>query len=167
MRTALTWFLRLFFMAPVALVCFSIASEGLRTLLPQAFAVKVYRLHLPLVHLMADDAFGHKLDLASVMSLLLVVGVCMVTERLVETLILNDIALAEAQPNAHAERKRLFLLVLGCMMLVADSALFYVGVQKNGYGYGAGTSLPPVLATAVYVTLLVTAAFVVAEAKNG
>jgi hypothetical protein len=159
--------LRLFFMVPVAVVCYSVASEGFRTTLAQAFAVKVHRLHIPFVHYLAGDEFGHKLDLASLMSLLLVFGVCMVTERLVEIIILNDVALTEAQPAAHVERKRLFLMLLGPMLLFADAALFYIGIQKHAWGVGAGTGLPAMLATIVYVALLVTAAYVVAEAKHG
>lgn len=168
MRTALSWMLRLFFMVPVAIVCYSVASEGFRTTLAQAFAVKIHRLHIPFVNLLAGDEVGHRLDLASLMSLLLVVGVCMVTERLVEIIILNDVALTEAQPAAHVERKRLFLMILGPMLLFADAALFYIGVQKHAaWGVGAGTGLPAMLATIVYVSLLVTAAYVVAEARHG
>lgn len=168
MRIVFSWLLRLFFMVPVAMVCYSVASEGLRTTLSQAFAIKVHRLHIPFVHHLAEDEFGHRLDLASLMSLLLVVGVCLVTERLIEVIILNDLTLSETQPSAHVERKRLLLFCLGPLLLFADSALFYIGVQKHaGWGVGAGTGLPALLATAVYLGLLVTAAFVVVEAKHG
>ena len=161
------WMWKLFFMVPVGLVYYAVASDGLRVTLPTAFAVKLERLPLPFVHLLADDEFGHKLDIASVLSVILVVGVCYVWERLIEILILNETTLAESQPHTHSDRKRFFLMLLGPVLLFADAALFFLGVQKHtSWSASAGGVLPALVATVLYVALIVTAAFVTTEARH-
>jgi hypothetical protein len=161
------WAYKIFFMVPIALVYYAIASDGLRTLLPSAFAVKIHRMQVPFAFLLEDDEFGYRLDLANVFAAILIGAVCMVWEALADMLIHNDVALAEADPRADSVRKRLFLLLLGPVLLCADACLFFIGVMKHTAFSARGTNVTPALiVTLLYVTVVVTAAYVTANAKH-
>jgi hypothetical protein len=135
------------------LYCYLI-SEGLRFLIP-ALGTKLWKL--PGLAFLRDFEETHKLDLAPFFAIVLLIAVFYLWCRLLEGWVFPDSALEDL--GRHPGRYRLFITILGSVVLCCDACLFYVAMCKMGWK-GTVLSLSALLATAAYVACLIFVSFV-------
>lgn len=129
----------------------SVIAEGLRLFVP-VLGQKLYKLPMPGFAQLALYQETRRLDLAIFLALFLLIAVWWLWEQVLKVLLSTDSAFQDSGWNPDIYKR--LVLILGVVVLVADSALFYVSMVQMGWG-GARFSLPAVLATAAYVAVIV------------
>jgi len=133
----------------LGVIYMSIIAEGFRMLVP----VLNRRLHrLPLLGWMNDYEGTYEIDMASLMSVFMMVAVFSLWSRLLTLWITERIGLDQRlrkQNNADS-----FVMVFGIVILLSDTILFFVAVTEVSWS-GEGFSFSALFATLAYVSVLV------------
>lgn len=147
-QRAFFWGANLVVMPLVALVYLTVSAEGLRAMMP-VFATPLWKA-VPGGELMRGYAGWSRLDLAMAAALLLFLAVSALLARLFEVL-MNGADLEEAR----AKKPVLFyaLAAVAAVVLLGDSAIFYLGLQsKAASGWTETPGYVPALATLMYLS---------------
>lgn len=136
-----------FIKIPLGVVYVSIIAEGLRILVPP-LGQKLWKL--PLLTFLRDYEETHRLDLAPVMSVFILIAVFVLWEQVLEIWLVRQ----EKGSAWLMDNKAILIVGLGSLVLGADICLFYVGVVQSGWG-GVSFSFSALIATAAYLGVLV------------
>lgn len=133
----------------LGVVYLSIIAEGFRMLVP----VLNRRLHrLPMLGWMNDYEGTYELDMASLMSVFMMIAVFSLWSRLLKLWITEQIGFDHRLRNQN--NADFFVLVFGVVILLSDTILFFVAVTEVSWS-GTGFSFTALFATAAYVSVLV------------
>ena len=140
------WLLNVALGFPSFLIILAIAAEGARSLLDIA-QMKLFRLPLPGVAMMAAYEGFRDLDLAHLISGVLCIAVTFVWVRVIQE--------ARGQGtvmNKNGEAKFVLYLYAGIaiVLILADGFLFYMGVAARGGGWGEMPAYIPAVCTLLY-----------------
>lgn len=130
----------------------AIISEGLRTLIP-ALGQRISRI--PFLDFFDDFDATHRLDLAHLMSLVLLIAVWWLWDRLLTIWLGGDF---DAQ-GFNAELFKKIIYILGTTIVGTDACLFFLSVTQSTWG-GSSFSFSAILATACYLAILIFVSFV-------
>lgn len=129
----------------------SIIREGFTMFMPPT-AQKLSRF--PGASFLADYEATHKLDVAFVLSVVMLVAVFYFTQRALRFWLYGS---GESPAKAYQLRQEYFIATGAIALLTIDAVLFYTAVTTGSWG-GGSFSLSAVLATAAYVLVLLFAA---------
>jgi hypothetical protein len=143
----------------LAIVYVSVISDGLRRLVPE-LGVPLWRaVPLPGFSLLRNYEGLRKLDLAHMLSLILLFASWFMWVAVLRTLFFPRDFAHRAGLNLPVYTK--FVFGLACVILVCDSSLFYYALVNGGiWGGNAFMSFPALLATCAYTALLVFVSYV-------
>lgn len=144
--------------AAFAGVYITVVAEGYRILIP-TLSKKIFTL--PFLGFLRQFEDAHRIDLAIVMSVILMFSVVYLWERLLEQFVFNaherlSIVSHREADTVFAENQ--FFFLVGVVILVCDGLLFYFGVAN--LSWGGGFSFTAVIATVAYVCVILTIAHV-------
>ncbi len=146
--------------AVMGVIYLSIIAEGFRMLVP-VLNRRLYRL--PLLGWMEGYEGTYELDMASMMSVFMLVAVYSLWGRVL-TLWLNEKIgfdhRLRSQNNADS-----FVLFFGSIVLLSDSILFFVAVTEVSWS-GSGFSFTALFATTAYVSVLVFTVYVAVNLRD-
>lgn len=133
----------------LGVVYLSIIAEGFRVLVP-VLNRRLYRL--PLLGWMNDYEGTYELDMASLMSVFMMIAVFTLWSHLLKLWVSEKIGFDHRLRNQN--NANLFVLVFAFVVLLSDTVLFFVAVTEVSWS-GAGFSFTALFATAAYVSVLV------------
>jgi hypothetical protein len=148
------WIWTVFKIVVFGMLYIYLISEGLRLVIP-ALGQKLWKL--PGLSILRNYEETHRLDLAPVFAIVLLIAVFYLWCRVLEGWIFPDHDLQTL--GRHPGRYRLFIITLGSVVLGADLVLFYVSMTSMGWK-GVVFSLPALLATAAYAACVIFVSFV-------
>ena len=144
----------------MGVIYLSIIAEGFRMLVP----VLNRRLHrLPLLGWMNDYEATYELDMASIMSVFMLIAVYSLWGRMLTLWLSEKIGFdhrLRGQNNADQ-----FVLFFGLVILASDSLLFFIAVTEVSWS-GASFSFTALFATAAYVSVLVFTVYVAVNLRD-
>ena len=143
---------------PLGFIYINIIAEGLRMLVPP-LGQKLHRI--PGLAALAQYEETHKLDLAPLFAMFLLVGVFYLWSRLIQLWIEAD---RGAYVDWLGDRETTLVLLLGAVILLADAILFYVAMAE--FSWGSMFSLTALIATAAYVAVLIFVSYVSVNLHN-
>lgn len=133
----------------------SVISDGLRILLPD-LGKRLYKLPIPLLDQLEFDEIGHRLDLAHVFAVVMLLAVFFLWGWLLRTWLRPGEDEDDGWDHANSQR---LVFVLAVVILGADSYLFYRALAEYDWGSEA-VSVPCVVATVAYCAVQVFVSFV-------
>jgi hypothetical protein len=134
----------------LGLIYFSVIAEGLRFVVPP-LGQRLYKL--PGLAWLYGYEDTHRLDLANLFSIFLLIAVWHLWGKIIELWLGFDWGFGAGAQHSEDHHKFL-VVVLGTIILAADSLLFYVAMVQLIWG-GSLFSLSAILATAAYLGVLI------------
>lgn len=139
-------------------VYITIVAEGYRILIP-TLSKKIFTL--PFLGFLRQFEDAHRIDLAIVMSVILMFSVVFLWEKLLDRFVFNAHERLSSYSRREADTafaEHQFFFIVGVVILVCDALLFYFGVSN--LSWGGGFSFTAVIATAAYISVILTIAHV-------
>jgi hypothetical protein len=133
----------------------SVISDGLRILLPD-LGKKLYKLPIPYANLLENDEVGHRLDLAHVFALFLLIAVFFLWSWLIRTWLRPG---EEEDDGWDATNYQRLVFALAVVIISADTFIFYRALVEYDWG-GGSVSTTCVVATVAYAAIQVFVSFV-------
>ncbi len=144
-------------------VYLTLASVGLRVLMPAVFGMKLSKLPLPFVSALDDFKSTYQLDVAFLSALGLFFFIAQVWDALMQTVIYHDGgADLDARTNVPALRE--VFRYGGIALLAIDAIVIFLGVLHQSV-WSAG-AFSAVVVTALYAVLMVMSAATAAFLKH-
>ncbi len=145
---AVAWLIKAGLLVSMLPVAAMINAEGLRNLAP-VLATKLSKIPLPFFPSLSRYTWTHRLDIAFVMAVFLLIASGYSCIQAMRSLILEELP---EQSDVNALMHRRILLGLSWTIVFLDMATFYTGVVYQGWG--ASFSISSVLLTALYGAVL-------------
>ena len=123
------WLWQIATKAVLSVVYFAVIAEGLRMTVP-ALGLKLHKT--PGLTWLYDYEATHRLDLAHLLAVFLLIGVWTLWRRILELWLGNDDAFYEGR--WHVDNHKRLVVALGGLILAADAALFSGYPNKPGQG---------------------------------
>lgn len=140
----------------LGLIYLAVISEGLRALIPP-LGQKIYKL--PLLSFLKDYEATYRLDLAPFFALFLLVAVFVLWRRIIVVWLSYEDAWLWSQEDR-------LVVGLGCLILGADSVLFYYAMTQMGWGNSV-FSFSAFVAAGAYVGVLVFVSYMSVKLNPG
>ena len=152
------WAFKLVSFPVIALVYVSVISDGLRRLVPELGLPLWRAIPLPGFSLLRNFEGLHKLDLAHVLSLVLLFASWFMWVALLRVKFFpRDVVKTGMELPTYIK----FVCALACVIIVCDSALFYYALVNEGiWGGNKIVSLPALLATCAYTAVIIFVSYV-------
>ncbi|REK08654.1 MAG: hypothetical protein DWQ37_20160 [Planctomycetota bacterium] len=128
---------------------FGVMSEGFRVMIP-ALAQKVHKL--PGFAFLYDYEATYRLDLAHFMAIGLLVAVMMTWAAVLELWL--GIEERHTRTRVHSGRHQALVVLMAWVLLGGEGYVFYSAIGELGWS-GSGFSLIGLIATAVYLSVMV------------
>lgn len=139
----------------LGVIYIAVISEGLRVLVP-ALGQKLSKLAIPGAWMLAEDEAGHRLDLAHIFALFLLIAVFHLWAEVIRSWLRPDDPEDEGFDPDNYFR---LVATLAVVILGADAFLFFYSVTQMGWT-GGEISFTAILVTAAYVAVLIFVSFV-------
>lgn len=143
------WFWNIATKSALGIVYLALISQGLRYVLPD-IGLRIYRL--PGLAFLEYFEATYRIDLAHVFAVVPLISAWMLWHWNLE-MYLRPEAFARHFRGWDIERMKRVILTMGIIIILGDAALFYASFALSGWGR-ATFSLPALIATSVYVTVL-------------